>query len=189
MALRSALAGDRVGGRCGRWDETASASATPWTDTRAARKPDTRDDHQPHDQQDRQPDDQEPDPGARHGLEDGHQARGSLVDRGRRLPFPGSLLNRNDRGIEERGQGRIGGLVAQTLELCGELLDLASDVGESGLHLEDIGDLRGLRGNALEGGFAGPEIPDPRLEIDDLRRDFDCLGLLGDDLDGALFDE
>ena len=67
---------------------------------------------------------------------------------------------------------------------AGELLDLAAHLGQLGLHLEDVRDLDRLRGDRLERGFAGPEVPDARLEIDDLAGHLDRVRLLRDDLGG-----
>ena len=67
-------------------------------------------------------------------------------------------------------------------ELGRQLFDLAADLGQLRLDLEDVGDLGRARGDGLERRFAGPEVPDPRLEIDDLAGHLDRVGLLGDDL-------
>src|SRR5439155_15482532 len=83
------------------------------------------------------------------------------------------------RAAGER-EGRHRGLVLELGLLRGQSLDLASGVGETGLDLEEIGDLRRLLGVADEGGLARLEIPDPSGDVDDLAGDLRRVGLLRD---------
>ena len=66
--------------------------------------------------------------------------------------------------------------------LAVELLDLAADVGQLRLDLEQVADLAGPLGDALERRLAGPQVAQPGLEVDDLAADLGRLRLLGDDL-------
>ena len=65
-----------------------------------------------------------------------------------------------------------------------QLLDLAAHIGQLGLDLEHVGDLRGALGDPLEGDFARLQVRDPGLQVDDLAGHLDGLGVLGDDLRG-----
>ena len=75
------------------------------------------------------------------------------------------------------------GPVLEVGELGGQLLDLAADLRSAGPATSSTSETRlAFARDVLERGLAGPEVLDPRLEVDDLAGDLDGLGLLGDDL-------
>ena len=98
--------------------------------------------------------------------------------------IPGLLrdLDRHDRDLVGRGQRREVRPVLDVLELGGERLDLAADLGQLVLHLEHVRDPDRLRGDVLEGRLARLQVPDPRLKVDDRAGHLDRLGPLGHDL-------
>ena len=136
--------------------------------------------------EDREPDDQQPDAGAGQRLEDADERGRRLVEDPAGIPALGLDLDRRDGGeLVGHRQRRVARLVVELVLLRLELLDLAADVRDLRLDVEDVLDSRRLLGDLHEGGLAGLQVPDPRVEIDDLAGHVDGLGLLGDDLRGV----
>ena len=77
-------------------------------------------------------------------LEDRDQAGGRLVDDGAGFPALGRGRRGHDRDAERGGQRGVAGAIVEVLQLGRQLLDLAADVGQPGLDLEDVADLGGL---------------------------------------------
>ena len=110
------------------------------------------------------------------------QGRGRAVDVGRRVPALGGLLDLDDLGAERGDERPVGDLVLQLQPLAVELLDLAADLRDPRLDLEQVGDLAGPLGDLDEHLLARAQVPDPCLEVHDLAADLGRLGLLAHDL-------
>ncbi len=108
------------------------------------------------------------------------QGRRRPIHLGRRVPPRRRLGHGHDLGAVRHGQRRVRRLVLELRLLRGQPLDLAPRVGEAGLDLEEIADLRGLLGVADERRLAGLQVPDPGVEIDELAGDLDGVRLLAD---------
>ena len=72
----------------------------------------------------------------------GDQAGGGIVHDLRRDPSLLGHFDGDDGDAERRGQRRVGRAVVQVLELRRQRFDLAPDLGQLVLDLEDVGDLR-----------------------------------------------
>jgi hypothetical protein len=93
-----------------------------------------------------------------------------------------SDVDLHDLRAEGGHERPVGDLILQLQPLAVQLFDLAADVGDPRLDLQEVGDLAGSLGDVHEHLLAGPQVPEPGFDVDQLPAHLGRLGLLAHDL-------